>query len=117
MCSAITSLDGYVADEDGHFDWFTPDKEAHAFINDFLRPAGAYLYGRRKYEVMVLWEAAHTLSDQRRITQDFARIWQATDKVVYSKQEGQERHLWRQLLTKRGEYMAARLDAPWGAGA
>jgi dihydrofolate reductase len=83
--SAIASLDGYVADEDGNFDWAVPDEEVHTFINDLERPIGTYLYGRRMYEVMVAWETAHTLPDQPPFILDFARIWQAADKVVYSR--------------------------------
>jgi dihydrofolate reductase len=83
--SAITSLDGYVADEDGNFDWAAPDEEVHSFVNDLERPVGTYLYGRRMYEVMVYWETAHTLADQPPVVQDFAEIWQAADKLVYSK--------------------------------
>jgi dihydrofolate reductase len=83
--SAITSLDGYVADEDGNFDWAVPDEEVHTFINDLERPVGTYLYGRRMYEVMVAWETAHTLPDQPPFILDFARIWQAADKIVYSR--------------------------------
>jgi dihydrofolate reductase len=82
--SAITSLDGYIADEDGSFDWAAPDEEVHAFVNDLERPVGTYLYGRRMYEVMVAWETAHTFADQRPVMQDFAKLWQAADKVVYS---------------------------------
>jgi dihydrofolate reductase len=82
--SAITSLDGYVADEDGTFDWAAPDEEVHAFVNDLVRPVGTYLYGRRMYETMVYWETAHTLPDQSPATRDFAQIWQAADKIVYS---------------------------------
>jgi dihydrofolate reductase len=83
--SAITSLDGYVADEDGNFDWAAPDEEVHSFINDLERPVGTYLYGRRIYETMVYWETAHTLPDQPPVVEDFAEIWQAADKIVYSK--------------------------------
>ena len=83
--SAITSFDGYVADVDGNFDWAVPDEEVHTFINDLERPMGTHLYGRRMYEVMVGWERAHTLADQPPFMQDFAQIWQAADKIVYSK--------------------------------
>jgi dihydrofolate reductase len=83
--SAITSLDGYVADVEGNFDWARPDEEVHAFVNDLERPIGTYLYGRRMYEVMSYWETAHTLADQLPVVQDFASIWQAADKIVYSK--------------------------------
>jgi dihydrofolate reductase len=83
--AAITSLDGYVADEDGNFDWAAPDEEVHAFVNDLERQIGTYLYGRRIYEVMVYWETAHTRTDQQPVEQDYARIWQAADKIIYSK--------------------------------
>jgi dihydrofolate reductase len=83
--SAITSLDGYVADEDGNFDWAAPDEEVHSFVNDLERRAGTYLYGRRMYEVMVFWETAHTAADQPAVMKHYAEIWQAADKIVYSK--------------------------------
>jgi dihydrofolate reductase len=82
--SAITSLDGYVADEDGNFEWAAPDEEVHAFVNDLERSVGTYLYGRRIYEVMVVWETDQTLADQSPVMRDFAQIWQAADKIVYS---------------------------------
>jgi dihydrofolate reductase len=82
--SAIRSLDGYVADEAGGFDWAVPDEEVHAFVNDLERPIGTYLYGRRLYEVMVAWENMRTL-DQAPVIQDYAEIWRAANKIVYSK--------------------------------
>ncbi|MFZ0118326.1 MAG: dihydrofolate reductase family protein [Pseudonocardiaceae bacterium] len=82
--SVITSLDGYTADAEGNFDWAVPDEEVHTFVNDLERPIGTYLYGRRMYEVMVGWETAHTGADQPALMQDFAAIWQAADKIVYS---------------------------------
>jgi dihydrofolate reductase len=83
--SAITSLDGYVADEDGNFDWAAPDEALHVFVNDLERHVGTYLYGRRIYEVMAYWETAHTVAGQPPFVLDFATIWQAADKIVYSR--------------------------------
>jgi dihydrofolate reductase len=81
--SAITSLDGYVADEDGKFDWSAPDEEVHAFVNDHERSIGTYLYGRRLYDVMVAWETMDT-GDAPDVAKDYASIWRAAEKIVYS---------------------------------
>jgi dihydrofolate reductase len=83
--SAIASLDGYVADSEGKFDWAAPDAEVHQAVNDLERDAGTYLYGRRMYEVMRYWETAHDEPGQPPVGLDFARIWQAADKIVYSR--------------------------------
>jgi dihydrofolate reductase len=83
--AAITSLDGYIEDADGKFDWSEPDEEVHAFVNDLERPVGTYLYGRRMYETMVFWESPPDLGEQPPVVQEFAEIWQAADKIVYSK--------------------------------
>jgi dihydrofolate reductase len=83
--SAITSLDGYVEDEAGKFDWAAPDDEVHAFVNDLERPIGTYLYGRRMYETMVFWETVSTGVDQPAVIRDFAEIWRAAEKIVYSR--------------------------------
>jgi len=83
--SAIASLDGYIEDEDGGFDWAEPDAEVHAFVNDLERPAGTYLYGRRLYETMAGWETDPSFAEHSPVTRDFAAIWQAADKIVYSR--------------------------------
>ena len=83
--SAITSLDGYVADEDGKFDWSMPDAEVMRFLNEIERPVGTYLYGRGMYEVMAGWETAPTRENRSPTLQDFTQLWQAADKVVYSR--------------------------------
>ena len=80
--SAIASLDGYVEDESGRFDWAAPDEEVHAFVNELERPVGTYLYGRRMYETMVFWE---TNDDERPVMRDFAELWRAAEKIVYSR--------------------------------
>jgi dihydrofolate reductase len=83
--TAIASLDGYVEDEQGKFDWAAPDEEVHTFVNDLVRTAGTHLYGRRMYETMVYWETVSTGSDQAAVTRQFAEIWRAAEKVVYSR--------------------------------
>lgn len=83
--SAIASLDGYVADETGNFDWAEPDAEVFAFVNDLERRPGTYLYGRRMYEEMVAWETIYAVADQPPEVRDFAEIWHAADKIVYSR--------------------------------
>jgi len=85
IATFITSLDGYVADSEGNFDWSTPSDEVHTFVNDLERSVGTYLYGRRLYEVMVAWETMHHGDDdQPAVMRDYTAIWQAADKVVYS---------------------------------
>ena len=83
--AALTSLDGYVADADGRFDWAAPDAEVHAAVNDLGRTVGTQLYGRRMYEVLVAWESDAMLADPDPVIADFARQWRAADKVVYSR--------------------------------
>jgi len=83
--SAIASTDGYVEDEEGKFEWGAPDDEVLAFINDLERPISTYLYGRRMYETMVFWETASTSGDQAAVSRDFAQIWRAAEKIVYSR--------------------------------
>ncbi|HEY5183919.1 MAG TPA: dihydrofolate reductase family protein [Actinomycetes bacterium] len=85
LYTAIVSLDGFVADADGSFDWAAPDEEVHRFVNDLERRVGTYLYGRRMYEVMRFWETASASDDQPRFIQDYATLWQQADKVVYSR--------------------------------
>jgi dihydrofolate reductase len=82
---AIASLDGYVNDASGGFDWAAPDEEVHQFVNDLERPVGTYLYGRRMYEVMRYWETADSEPGQSSVEQDYTAVWQAADKVVFSR--------------------------------
>lgn len=82
--TAITSLDGYVADAEGKFDWAAPDEEVHAFVNDLERSIGTYLCGRRLYDVMSYWEHHESDSADSPIMDDYAQIWRAADKIVYS---------------------------------
>jgi dihydrofolate reductase len=83
--SAIASADGFTEAPDGDLDWGKPGEELLRFINDLERPAGTYLYGRRMYEAMLYWETAHTMPGQSPLFQEFTGIWQAADKVVFSK--------------------------------
>jgi dihydrofolate reductase len=83
LFAALASLDGYMADSEGNFDWAFPDAEEHQFVNDLQREVGLHLYGRRMYEVLVAWETME-LEGEPDVIRDFARIWRAADKVVYS---------------------------------
>ena len=81
---ANVSLDGYIEDANGRFEWTAPSDEVFRFITDIVRPVGTYLYGRRLYETMAVWETDPTLADQSALMADFANVWQAADKIVYS---------------------------------
>jgi dihydrofolate reductase len=81
--TTITSVDGYVSDANGSFEWSAPDEEVHRFVNELERPIGTYLYGRRLYEVMRFWESPD-LTEEPQVMRDYAQLWQAADKVVYS---------------------------------
>jgi dihydrofolate reductase len=83
--SAIMSLDGYIEDVDGNFEWAAPDEEVHTFVNDVERPIGTYLYGRRMYETMVYWETVLAEPAVPGFARDFAEIWLAADKIVFSR--------------------------------
>jgi dihydrofolate reductase len=83
--TAISSLDGYVADSDGNFDWSAPDEEVHRFVNDLEREIGTYLLGRRMYEVMRYWDTASIGNGEPSTEEEFAKLWQDTDKIIYSR--------------------------------
>lgn len=82
---AISSLDGYTEDRDGKFDWSSPDDEVFAFVSHLIRATGTHLYGRRMYETMMVWETDPTLAAESPLMRDFAEIWQAANKIVYSR--------------------------------
>ncbi|WP_167043574.1 dihydrofolate reductase family protein [Salinibacterium sp. ZJ454] len=82
--AGIVSLDGYINDAAGNFDWAAPDEEVHAFINDLERSAGTYLYGRRMYEVMKFWQTVPQQPDESAVMLDYAEVWRAADKIVFS---------------------------------
>jgi len=82
--SMIQSLDGYVADAAGKFDWAEPDEQVHSFANELQRTVDTNLYGRRMYEVMSAWETLGTLGDEPAYIEEFGDLWRASDKVVYS---------------------------------
>ncbi len=81
---ANVSLDGYVEDADGGFDWTEPSDDVFAFITELVRPCGTYLYGRRMYETMTPWEIDPALAARSGLWADFAQVWRRADKVVYS---------------------------------
>lgn len=83
--SAISSLDGFIEDVTGNFDWAMPDEEVHGFVNDLERSAGTYLFGRRMYETMMVWETDPSFTADSALLRDYAEIWQAADKIVYSR--------------------------------
>ena len=84
IATALTSLDGYIADEEGNFDWCVPDLDVHSFVNDRERPVGTYLYGRRLYETMASWETVSADSGRPPVAVEYAELWRAADKIVYS---------------------------------
>lgn len=83
--SALMSLDGYIEDRTGNFDWAAPDEEVHGFVNDLERTVGTALYGRRMYETMMVWETDPSFTADSPLLLDYAKIWQAADKIVYSR--------------------------------
>lgn len=85
ICAVITSLDGFIEDQDGKFDWALPDEQVHTFIYDHYRSIGTYLYGRRRYETMAAWKIDPDLGSQSPSKENYARIWHASDKIVFSK--------------------------------
>jgi RibD C-terminal domain len=82
--SANVSVDGYMSDQDGNFDWGEPSEQLHTFFNNLMRPIGTHLYGRAMYEVMAYWETALTVPGHSPVENEFARMWQDADKIVYS---------------------------------
>mgnify|MGYP000890040818 CR=1 FL=1 len=118
--SAIASLDGYVEDGWGSFDWAAPDEEVHAFVNELERSIGTYLYGRRMYETMLFWETVDPAGAGAAVPLDYAAIWQAADKVVYSRTldavSSARTRLERELAAPTIERMKQRATADLGIG-
>ncbi len=83
--STIGSLDGYVVDEHGRFDWAAPDEDVHALVNELTRPVGTFLFGRRMYETLEVWDTMGDRPGQPPVVYEFAEIWEAADKVVFSR--------------------------------
>ena len=118
--TSITSLDGYFVDSSGRFDWAEPDREVHAFINDLVRPIGTYLCGRRLYEVMAVWDTIDPAGDSPPEIRDFATVWQAADKIVFSRTmaevTGARTRLERQFDPDAVRQLVETADAPVTVG-
>jgi dihydrofolate reductase len=99
--TAITSLDGFIADKNGNFDWSMPDQAVHAAINDLQRPITTQLYGRRLYDVLAVWETLDTSAEPGSVVDDYARLWRAAHKIVFSRSLHEPRtsrtDVWRQF--------------------
>jgi dihydrofolate reductase len=82
--TTLASVDGYIADKDGNFEWAAPQEDVHAFVNELERPIGTYLYGRRLYETMKVWDDPEAFANEPRVVQDYGAIWRSAEKIVYS---------------------------------
>jgi dihydrofolate reductase len=112
--SMLMSLDGYTEDENGRFGWAAPDEEVHSYINALASSLGTYLYGRKMYETMVYWESAHTVPDQPQFVLDWARQWQAAEKIVYSSTLDEPRSARTRIESEFDPDMVRRLKAEAG---